>query len=743
MTAQTTEPKNVGQWGDTFNLLNVPVHASLLPTGKVLYWGRRWNFDDNDTRPTATTISKLSMDQHMTKTFIWTPPIPDATSDLTGRSAPTATQPKTLTNEDVSLFCSGHAFQPDGTLLVVGGHLIDQHGVNQACVYDPFKDTWTAKPAMNNGRWYPSALTLPDGSVLSISGSFLNAATNEVTTNTVPQIWRDGAWFNTAPPPSLIVYPRLHLDPKGRVFMAGPQAASTFLNQDGTWAKDDVPRAAKEREFAPSVAYDGGKIIYIGGGNDASDQRPTDKTEIIDLGVVGEPPAWRPAKSMTFRRRQHNATVLPDGTVLVTGGTRGVGFSDVTKGNPVHTPELWNPATDTWAEMADESDDRCYHSIALLLPDGQVLSAGTGEGADNPTMLSAQLFKPTYFFGAARPSIVSAPDGIEQDQQTFEVTISDGGFVVKKASWIRLCSVTHSVNMNQSLVFLECKQQGSKVTVTAPVNKNLTPPGHYMLFLLNADNIPSKPTLNSNGVPNNILWLKPHAQVNSNRLTATASSTPHISQRMTRLQHGDHSFPQLNEKIIKEQNRPAVVVGLTPICPYGLGSCWGGAHDALQRMTDIDVVRPVPSQADSTAFVYLKQDILPDLDVWRSEFAETANGSYHMRGIEMTLSGFVEKKTVAAEERLVLAGNATRSQVVLAPFQSTSKIEYDMKAGGERPMSKEEAGAYDELAAALAGRSGGVEVTVTGRLQKHGVDSFSLDVRAFSFEGASISSTGL
>ena len=684
------------------------------------------------------------MDQRKTKTFLWTPPKPDDTSDLIGRSAPTSTQPKTIKNEDVNLFCSGHAFQPDGTLLVVGGHLKDGHGVNQACIYDAFNDTWSAKPAMNNGRWYPSALTLPEGSILSISGSFLDDATGNVTTNFVPQIWRNDTWVNTAPPPTLINYPRLHLDPRGRVFMAGPQAASRFLNQDGTWVAGEMRRATGEREFAPSVSYDGGKVIYIGGGNDAGNNLPTDRTEIIDLGAADGKPAWKAAKSMAFRRRQHNATVLPDGTVLVTGGTKGDGFSNVAPGMPVHTPELWDPVTDTWIKMADESDDRCYHSIALLLPDGQVLSAGTGEGADNPTSVSAQLFKPPYFSKAARPSMLSAPSEIEFDQKTFEVTIDKDEFIVKRASWIRLGSVTHTVNMNQSLMFLDCQQQRSKVKVTAPVNKNLAPPGHYMLFLLDADNSPSKPTVDSNGVPNNVIWLKPQERLMSSTATIEAMvATPRILRRTEALNHKDHSLPELNEKILKEQDRPAVVVGLTPVCPYGLGACWGGALDALQRMTDIEIVRPVPNQKDSTAFVYLKQDILPDLDVWRSEFATTANASYHMRGIEMTLTGVVEKRTVATEERLVLVANATRPQVVLAPFQSASKIEYDMKAGIERLMSKEEVVAFDKLSAGLAAHSTGMKVVVTGRLQKHGADDFSLDVRSFRFEEASGSSSRL
>jgi hypothetical protein len=93
----------------------------------------------------------------------------------------------------------------------------------------------------------------------------------------------------------------------------------------------------------------------------------------------------------------------------------------------------------------------------------------------------------------------------------------------------------------------------------------------------------------------------------------------------------------------------------------------------------------------------------------------------------MTVAGVVEKDG----EALVMAGNATRPKLVLAPFKGASKIEYDMWAKVDREMSPEEAGAYEKLSAALGGHSSGVEVVVTGRLQKHGAGDFSLDVRAF------------
>jgi hypothetical protein len=191
------------------------------------------------------------------------------------------------------------------------------------------------------------------------------------------------------------------------------------------------------------------------------------------------------------------------------------------------------------------------------------------------------------------------------------------------------------------------------------------------------------------------------------------------------------SLPAFNEKIIAEQAKPAVIVGLTSNCPYGLGPCWGGAFDALRRMSDISVVRPVPDQAHSLAFVYLHQDILPDIDKWRSEFEKTANRSYHMRGIEMTLTGVVTKKHAGSREQLTMAGTSARPEVVLTPFQASSNIKWDEIAQAPKPISDPEAGEYARLSALLADHAAEVTVKATGPLQKHGANKFSLDIREF------------
>lgn len=220
---------------------------------------------------------------------------------------------------------------------------------------------------------------------------------------------------------------------------------------------------------------------------------------------------------MKFRRRQHNATLLPDGTVLVTGGTEGAGFDNLDPGQPIHTPELWDPSSGTWAQMAPEEIDRCYHSTAVLLPDGRILSGGGGEyapqnGISNPpinTHANAQLFSPSYLFKGARPIITKAPAKVAYGE-AFEVE-TPAPSEISRVSWIRLPSVTHSFDQNQRINSLNFQRGAKQVTVTAPANGNICPPGHYMLFLLNQNKVPSIAAIiqiTAAAAPKNVAVLK-------------------------------------------------------------------------------------------------------------------------------------------------------------------------------------------------------------------------------------------
>jgi len=215
---------------------------------------------------------------------------------------------------------------------------------------------------------------------------------------------------------------------------------------------------------------------------------------VIDLNQAF--PAWQTVSSMAFARRQTNATLLADGSVLVTGGTGGPGFND--QAGAVHAAELWNPQTESWTTMASESKRRTYHSTALLLPDGRVLSSGSGEGGGISYLnseFSAQVFSPPYLFNsdgspAARPSITSAPSTLSYGQP-FTVQTPDAG-AVTRGTLIRLSSVTHAFNMSQLIYGLTVAATSStSVSAVAPPNANLAPPGPYMLFLINGSGAPS------------------------------------------------------------------------------------------------------------------------------------------------------------------------------------------------------------------------------------------------------------
>src|SRR5690242_3169876 len=180
-------------------------------------------------------------------------------------------------------------------------------------------------------RWYPTALTLADGNILVLSGSFQDGNGQTVVVDLL-QVWENGAWTSIKKNDGgdlnyigLPLYPRLHLATDGRVFMSGTIARTLQLKiaAPGEWTEVGY-RALGQRDYCPAVMYDTDKIIYIGGGNDGTTHEPTAEAEVIDLSVT--PPQWHKTKNpMNFRRRQHNATVLPDGSVLVTGGSRGGG----------------------------------------------------------------------------------------------------------------------------------------------------------------------------------------------------------------------------------------------------------------------------------------------------------------------------------------------------------------------------------------------------------------------------------
>jgi hypothetical protein len=699
-----------GRWGPVLKFPNAAIHAHVLPSGRVLLWGRR-------DKPTDT------LDEHVCTPLLWDPTDPTNAMDPTTAKTISAPSPKLADGTtNVNLFCAGHAFLPDGHLLVVGGHLADSDGVNQASLYDAGPPspsgpgTWTPSALMNKGRWYPTATALPDGGVLVLAGSYKENGTS--LQNTTPQVWRNGVWNAIAAFPHnngmLELYPRMHVASDGRVFMSGPLEQTYLLTiaNGGQWTAV-APRALKQRDYAPAVMYDVDKVIFIGGGG-GNGIPPTAEAEIIDLSKAA--PQWLKTHPMTFPRRQHNATLLPDGTVLVTGGTRGGtndGFNDLTSGQPVHTAEMWDPATGKWAELAGELVDRCYHATAVLLPDATVLSAGGGEyrpdhvNPNDPqdSHRDAQIFSPPYLFKGPRPVITSDPKAVVNYGEAFEIRTPQPNDIAK-VSWIRLPSVTHSFDQSQRINFLPFQASAATLRVTAPDSPNVCPPGHYMLFIVSKAGVPSLARI-----------------IRIQAAMAPAAVAAGASER-TSVTYAD-GFSRRAAVTSAARGTP-VVVGITGTCPYGIGACWGGAHEALSRLEGVDLVNPIPNADDSTAEVFLRGDRVPALDRWGEQFRSIVNGRYLLRGVEVTLQGVVQER----DGRLFLAGTAERPLVQLTALDAADKIQWNHTVQARRPMDAAEALAYERLAAASRGSQTGRRVAVTGPLTQTAA-GYQLHVRVF------------
>ena len=444
----------------------VPIHMHLLWNGKILAWGR------------------------VGVPTVWDPSI--------GTFTPIAA--------DTNLFCAGHALMPDGRLLVSGGHLADDRGLEVTHIFDPATMTWNASglPPMVRGRWYPTVTSLPDGRLVTVAGR----DTASVVVN-IPEVWNGSVWVRlTGAGRAFPYYPRDFVAPDGRVFYAGEMTTSRWLDVNanggtGGWTTGPAHIWPFNRDYGSAVMYESGKILYVGGGGytgwsttDPRSPTPTETAEIIDLNQAS--PTWQATGSMALPRRHLTATTLPDGQVLVTSGVSGGGFNDMA--TAVRSAELWNSATNQWTTLAPAQVDRGYHSTALLLPDGKVVTGGSGDAyvppADTipyPRQPNHEIFEPPYLFKGARPTIATAPAAVTYGE-TFQVSTPNVGQVVK-VRFIRLGSATHSFDQNARAMMLPFISSVGGIAVTAPASANLAPPGHYMLFILNRNGVPSAGTI--------------------------------------------------------------------------------------------------------------------------------------------------------------------------------------------------------------------------------------------------------
>ena len=122
-------------------------------------------------------------------------------------------------------------------------------------------------------------------------------------------------------------------------------------------------------------------------------------------------------------------------------------------------PRYGIPSNGDWSHLASNRVTRVYHSTTLLLPDGRVLHGGSGDGADLPRELTAEIFSPPYLFRGPSPSIIDAPEAVTLwTGSSSSLRRMHHGSV--RATLVRLGSVTHGFDQNQRFLELSFREPG-------------------------------------------------------------------------------------------------------------------------------------------------------------------------------------------------------------------------------------------------------------------------------------------
>jgi galactose oxidase len=464
-----------------------------------------------------------------TRAWIWNPSIPD---DVTG--------PIDVPNSQHShLWCSGHALAPNGDLYAFGGTDMTQTCYTGSTgVHLWSGDTWSVAGALDPAgpRWYPSVLQLavPGTQFLIIGhvshpfGPELTHQVFDVSTGVMSALFSNRVVDAACQPTGEIVavrqYPWAFWISSGTVFVAGPDADEKYVGcrqTDGSFNWIRAPASTCRRTDGNAVhvlnwmANQRRETIYVIGGmasltgpganSGDCDWNVLDTMESISNPSAAPTSTWSSQSAMRYSRRHAESLPLPDGTVLTVGGIGWDGPSNLSGHRaPRYQPECFDPIGNRWVQFAAQQHSRNYHSVAFLLLDGRVVSAG---GIDAPHTL--EIFSPPYLFRGPRPLIQSAPGSISWCTAqppscgvfTMHVTLGVATDSIAKVTLVRPASITHGVDPNQRFIELPIIRQSQPdaagqplawdLDVQLPETVDVAPPGWYMLFAVSSRGIPT------------------------------------------------------------------------------------------------------------------------------------------------------------------------------------------------------------------------------------------------------------
>ena len=296
-----------------------------------------------------------------------------------------------------------------GQVLVAGGVKDNlQRTTAAAELYDPASGAWIPVKPMSVERSYHGASLLPDGRVL-VSGGIKHASPRILDSAEIYDPF-SGAWSTTASmyegrydlTSTLLPYGSIQLIPDAAeaVMVVGGQNFDNYPNREMWLGELYLPSSEtfflgegvynlhKGRDSHTATMLPNGSLLLTGGlGNDGFEAT----CEYLPPGG-----GWTLTGSLATARLNHTATLLQTGKVLVAGGLTPNGITALT--------ELYDRAAKTWSNGVSMGTARSSHT-ATLLPSGEVLVAG-GYTTGDVALASWERYDPGLDYSDAwRPQI--------------------------------------------------------------------------------------------------------------------------------------------------------------------------------------------------------------------------------------------------------------------------------------------------------------------------------------------------
>ena len=447
----TTDPAVIGAWSNATNpgTKTIGISAVMLYTGKVLLFGGKYASTDKNTAA-----------------YLFDP------VTGTGHEVPAP----------AAVFCGSVAQLSDGRILSVGGAAKIPQGIVDVWLFDPVSEQWVRQPDTPLGRYYPTSTKLADGTVVTTAGTEVDGVTKNPTVElyTPPAAGSDVGTLQVVGPSHVTgYYPRQWLMPDGNLLQVDARKSYRLDTQAWQWTSLlGLPAgngAGSAGLMLPGGPNGSSRVMMVGGLQSGTAVTSTEKYDYSNPAG-----GWSYGHPMPTQRAHMNVVQVPDGSAYGIGGNSS-GLYNVGQ----YETMKYDPTNDTWTNMAVQSPRRGYHSTAVLLPDGRIMSAGdTGAGGGRQLI---DFYSPPYLFQGPRPVISAAPSSVAYGD-TFSITTS--GASATSAVLMAPGATTHADEMNARRVELAVTPTADGFTATAP-GPRIAPPGYYMLFTVTADGIPS------------------------------------------------------------------------------------------------------------------------------------------------------------------------------------------------------------------------------------------------------------